>query len=195
MLAALILAAGESRRMGSAKALLLYNDRTFVEHLLDVTRHPRIGVQRVVLGAEAEYIRERLGLDSSLIIENPDWQQGQLSSIQAGIRALAGTPTEGVLLCLVDHPLISSTLVKTLIESFDASGKAIVLPSYLGRRGHPLIFASRLYDELLAAPAETGARAVVWKHDGEVLEVPTEEQGVLINLNDPDAFQREVRGG
>jgi molybdenum cofactor cytidylyltransferase len=195
MLAALILAAGESRRMGSAKALLLYNDRTFVEHLLDVTRHPRIGVQRVVLGAEAEYIRERLGLDSSLIIENPDWQRGQLSSIQAGIRSLGGTPTEGVLLCLVDHPLISSTLVKTLIESFDASGKPIVLPSYLGRRGHPLIFASRLYDELLAAPAETGARAVVWKHDGEVLEVPTEEQGVLINLNDPDAFQREVGGG
>jgi molybdenum cofactor cytidylyltransferase len=195
MLAALILAAGESRRMGSAKALLLYNDRTFVEHLLDVTRHSRIGVQRVVLGAEAEYIRERLGLDSSLMIENPDWQQGQLSSIQAGIRSLAETPTEGVLLCLVDHPLISSTLVKTLIESFDASGKAIVLPSYLGRRGHPLIFASRLYDELLAAPAETGARAVVWKHDGEVLEVPTEEQGVLINLNDPDAFQREVGGG
>jgi|ERR1700683_184609 len=192
MLAALILAAGESRRMGSAKALLLYNNRTFVEHLLDVTKHPRIGVQRVVLGAQADHIRERLGLPPGLIVENPDWQQGQLSSIQAGIRSLRDLPTDGALLCLVDHPLISAELVRTLVEAFDTSGKRIVLPSYLGKRGHPVIFASGLYEELLAAPANEGARAVVWQHGKEVFEVPTEEQGVVLNLNDPDAFKHAV---
>ncbi len=192
MLAALILAAGESRRMGSAKALLLYNNRTFVEHLLDVTKHPRIGVQRVVLGAQVEHIRERLGPPPELIVENPDWQQGQLSSIQAGIRSLRDLPTDGALLCLVDHPLISAELVRTLVEAFDTSGKRIVLPSYLGKRGHPVIFASSLYEELLAAPADDGARAVVWQHAKEVFEVSTEEQGVVLNLNDPDALKHAV---
>jgi molybdenum cofactor cytidylyltransferase len=63
-----------------------------------------------------------------------------------------------------------------------------VLPTFRGRRGHPVIFAARLFPELLAAPAETGARAVVWAHAAEVLQVPTEEKGVILNLNDPRAL-------
>ena len=70
----------------------------------------------------------------------------------------------------------------------------IVLPTYNGKRGHPVIFASRLYAELLAAPAEKGARAVVWAHAEEVLEVPTIEEGVVLNLNDPDALHRAMGG-
>lgn len=194
MLAAVILAGGESRRMGSPKALLTYNDRTFVEHLLEVTRHPKIGLQRIVLGAGAEQIRARLKLDDALVVINSDWEKGQLSSIQAGIRALSATPVDGILLCLVDHPLITSALVAELVEAFYRSGKSIVLPVYQSRRGHPVIFAKALFDELLAAPLEKGARAVVWNHPQEVEEVPTEEQGAVLNLNDPEAFQ-DATGG
>jgi molybdenum cofactor cytidylyltransferase len=192
VLAALILSGGESRRMGTAKALLPLADRTFLEHLLAVTHHGRIGVQRVVLGAHAQQIEQRVALDPGVVVINPDWQSGQLSSIQAGLRSLAGLETEGVLLCLVDHPLISSAVVESLIRGFDRSGKGIVLPTFRGQRGHPLIFSSRLYAELLAAPREIGARAVVWNHPQEVLEVATDEEGVIVNLNDPASFRSAV---
>src|SRR5580698_5619373 len=76
MLAAAILAAGESRRMGTPKALLLYHGVTFVEHLMSVARHPRVGMVRVVLGAGAEDIRAKLNLDADSVVLNPDWPKG-----------------------------------------------------------------------------------------------------------------------
>lgn len=191
MLAAAILAAGESRRMGTPKALLPYHGKTFVEHLIEVTRHPRIGLTRVVLGAQADEIRAKVRADPASIVVNGDWQQGQLSSIQAAVRSLPES-TEGLLLCPVDHPLISAALVAQLIEQFDGSGKAIVLPTFHGRRGHPVIFRASLYPELLAASPAVGARQVVWAHASDVLEVPTEEEGVIINLNDPAALERAL---
>ena len=188
MLAAVILAAGESSRMGSPKALLTYQGRPFLEHLLEVTRHPSVGLTRVVLGANAEDIGKHLRLDSTAVVVNPEWQRGQLSSVQAAVRSLPAGGTDGILLCLVDHPLITATLVGELVEKFYSSGKLIVLPTFKSRRGHPVIFSSRLYEELLNAPIETGARSVVWAHSAEVLEVPTFEQGVVLNLNDPEAL-------
>ena len=195
MLAAVILAAGESRRMGQPKALLPYRGRTFLEHLIAVARHPRIGLTRIVLGAGAEEIREKLKLDTASVVVNPDREKGQLSSIQAALRSLPRGITEGMLLCLVDHPIISADLVGSLIEQFDLSGRPIVIPTYKGKRGHPVIFRSTLYDELLAAPLDLGARAVVWAHAADVLEVPTDEEGVTLNLNDPKALKRAMADG
>ncbi len=195
MLAAAILSAGESRRMGTPKALLPYRGTTFVEHLMNATRHPRVGSVRVVLGAGADAIRAKLLLDSASVVLNPDWPQGQLSSIQAAVRSLAGYATEGLLLCPVDHPLISEALVGQLIDEFDASGKAIVLPTFHGRRGHPIIFRSSVYEEILAASADVGARQVVWAHKEDTAEVPTEEEGVILNLNDPDTLRKALGTG
>jgi molybdenum cofactor cytidylyltransferase len=189
MLAALILSGGASRRMGTPKALLPYRGGTFLEHLLRVTDHPRIGWRRVVLGADAAAIAESVQLPADEVVINKSWEEGQLSSIQAGVRSLP-EGTDGMLLCLIDHPLISRELVGALVERFYVSGKAIVLPVYKGRRGHPVIFASRLYEELLSAPLETGARAVVWAHGEDVCEMETNEEGCVLNLNDPDALAK-----
>jgi molybdenum cofactor cytidylyltransferase len=189
MLAAVILSGGASRRMGTPKALLPYRGGTFLEHLLKVTDHPRIGRRRVVLGADAQAIAEGIKLPADEAVINENWEAGQLSSIQCGLRSLpAGM--DGMLLCLIDHPLISRELVGELVEQFYESGKAIVLPCYKGRRGHPVIFASRLYEELLSAPLETGARAVVWAHSEDVFEMETGEEGCVLNLNDPDALAK-----
>ena len=192
MLAAVILSAGASSRMGRPKALLPYREGTFLEHLMEVTRHPRVGVTRVVLGAGAEVIRSLGKLDPATVVLNLAWEQGQLSSIWAGLRSLEGIETDGILLCPVDHPLVSATLVSELIDQFYPEKKNIVLPTYKGQRGHPVIFSSALYAELLAAPADKGARSVVWAHAGDVLEVPTDEEGVVLNLNDPDMLKRAI---
>ena len=193
MLAAVILSGGASSRMGSPKALLAYQGRPFLEHLLEVTAHRQIGVRRVVLGAHAEPIAKAIDLKLDEIVINEDWEKGQLTSIQAALRSLP-PGTDGIILCLIDHPLISADLVQELIECFYKSGKPIVLPLYQGRRGHPVIFSAAVYDELLHAPLETGARAVVWAHSGEVEEMRTNEEGCVLNLNDPDTVKKALGG-
>jgi CTP:molybdopterin cytidylyltransferase MocA len=192
LLAAIILSAGASSRMGHPKALLPYREGTFLGHLIQATSHSRIGVTRVVLGAGADEIRTVAKLDASVVVLNPDWQQGQLSSICAGLRSLEGIETDGMMLCPVDHPLVSATLVSNLIEQFYLNGKSIVLPVYDSRRGHPVIFSSALYEELLTAPPDKGARAVVWAHPNDVLEVPTEEEGVVLNIDDPETLRHAI---
>lgn len=193
MLAAVILAAGESRRMGRPKALLPYRDGTFLSHLVEITRHPKIGLTRIVVGAHGEEIERAAARPDGEIIFNPDWPQGQLSSIQAALRSVSEGQSDGILLCPVDHPLVTAELVGLLIQQFYSGEKQIVVPKYDGRRGHPMIFSRQLYPELLAAPADVGARAVVWAHAGDVLEVSTEEEGVVLNLNDPATLERAIK--
>lgn len=193
MLAAVILSGGSSSRMGSPKALLPYQGRPFLEHLLEITTRPEISARKVVLGADADSIAKVISLKAHEMVINSNWEKGQLSSIQAAVRKLpAGT--DGMLLCLIDHPLISSALVGELITQFYKSKKPIVLPVFEGRRGHPVIFAASLYDELLRAPLESGARAVVWAHADEVDEVRTNEEGCVLNLNDPETLNRAIGG-
>jgi len=192
MLAAVILSGGASSRMGSPKALLPYQGRPFLEHLLEVTAHRQIGVRRVVLGADAQPIGDAVQLKPDEVVINSEWKKGQLSSIQAALRSLP-PGTDGILLCLIDHPLISSALVQDLIEQFYKTKSSIVLPVYEGRRGHPVIFSATLYDELLRAPLETGARAVVWAHKGEIEELRTNEEGCVLNLNDPETMNSALR--
>jgi molybdenum cofactor cytidylyltransferase len=194
MLVAAILAAGESRRMGSPKVLVPFKGVSFVQHLVNATRHSRIGTTRIVLGAGADEIGSQLGVDQSMILVNPDWERGQLSSVQAVIRSLPDG-TEGMILCPVDHPLVSANLIAQLIHQFDANGAPIVLPAFRGKRGHPVIFRASLYPELLAASPDVGARQVVWAHPQEIEEVPTEEEGVVLNLNDPEILKKAMGSG
>jgi molybdenum cofactor cytidylyltransferase len=187
MLAAVILSGGASRRMGSPKALLPYQGRPFLEHLLDITKPPKVQVRRVVLGADADPIRKEIALPEDQVVVNLDWENGQLSSLQAAIRSLP-RDVEALLVCPVDHPLVSAALLDELMDAFQKTRAPVVVPLYEGRRGHPVIFSAAVFSELLAAPLNVGARAVVWAHKGEIVEVSTNEEGCVLNLNDPNAF-------
>ena len=148
-----------------------------------------------MLGPHAEPIAAAVKLKPGEMVINRDWENGQLSSIHAAIRSFPPN-TDGMILFLIDHPLISSPLVNDLIEEFyspqNAAPARIVLPLFRGQRGHPVIFPAALYDELLAAPLDKGARAVVWAHPSDVLQLETTEQGCVLNLNDPETLQRVI---
>ena len=188
-IAGLILAAGASSRMGADKALLRWGERTFLEHLLGVLRAAGAEPVRVVAGANAAAVEKAVPLGPGELVTNINWERGQISSLIAGLDSLP-RECEGALVCLVDHPCISSKLVSALMDKFRETRRAIVVPTFQGRRGHPVIFAASLFDELRAAPPDQGARHVVHQHTADILVVPTEEEGILLNTNDPAAYEK-----
>jgi molybdenum cofactor cytidylyltransferase len=195
MVAALILAAGESRRMGSPKPLLPFGGSTFLGHLIEQFRASRADPVVVVLGHEAERIRCEVAMGDARSVINMEYREGMLSSIRAGLEALAGEGVEGVLVCPVDHPKVDSALIDRLIERFEETGRPVVLPVHKGRRGHPVLFARSVFDELMAAPDLVGARQVVWDHADEVLEVETEQSGADVDVDTPEEYRKLVGPG
>ena len=186
MISALILAAGASRRMGSPKALLSIGETTFLRHIVETLAAAGITDVVVVLGADIEKIKPTLGWFDGAIVENADWEKGQLSSIAAGMEILLRKKVEGVILWPVDHPLIGPDLIVDMVEAFERSGRKIVLPVFKGRRGHPVLFSSEMFPSLMSASLLLGAKEVVRRHPEEIEEVSTSTEGILRNIDTPD---------
>lgn len=193
--AGIILAAGESRRMGRDKALLPVGDESFLEHLIHIMRGV-VSPLVVVLGHHAEdierQIMSRRGRDAHelVILQNPDYALGQLSSLQVALRHLMACPVSAAVMALVDHPAITADVVRLLLSRFRGSGAPVLIPTYEGRRGHPVLFARRLFQELLDAPLDQGARFVVHQHAAEVELVETDEEGILWDIDFPADYER-----
>lgn len=188
MIHALVLAAGESRRMGMPKPLLRFGDVTFLEHIIAVLRQSGVDGVTVVLGAKAETIRTSVDLSAVDVVVNENYAQGQLSSLIKGLSRLPAD-TDAILLCLVDHPFITADVVDQLIGAYRETGRPIVLPVFNERRGHPALFARSLFGELADAPPDKGARHVVAAHAHEVLEVNVTDPGVLTSIDTPEDYR------
>jgi molybdenum cofactor cytidylyltransferase len=194
MIAAVVLAAGESSRMGRPKALLPIDGQTFIERIVQALRQTVVGKIIVVLGHDAAALRRQIEHLPDELLINPDYKLGQLSSLQVAVRRLQTEPDcDGMLVHLVDHPYIRPALVDEMIEGFYRTGKPIVLPRCGERRGHP-IFSRRLFPELLAAPLAEGAKAVVNARRDETLEVETDDAGILVDIDTPDLYRQHIRG-
>jgi molybdenum cofactor cytidylyltransferase len=187
--AAIVLAAGESSRMGRPKPLLPLNGETFLGHLLGQLRASRVERVVVVLGHRPEQVLEAMPEVRDLAIVNERYQLGQLSSFVVGLEAV-GHEADAVLLCLADHPFITAELIDELITGFETSRLPIVVPVHGGRRGHPVLFAAPLFAELRAAPLDQGARVVVRAHADEILELATDEAGILADVDTPEEYER-----
>jgi len=193
MIAGLILAAGESSRMGTPKATLTWGGRTFLDLIVQTLREGGLEHIVVVLGHQAEDIQRHVEIDPAQVVINPDYRSGQTSSLQVGLRALMADEPEGVLLCLVDHPAVSGETVRRIVTAFQQCGAPVVIPAYHGRRGHPVLVGRQVFDELLALTCDAGADSVVRKYRPQTEIVEVEDEGVVIDVDDPESYRRLLR--
>ena len=197
MIIAVILSAGESSRMGRPKALLPVDGVRFIEKIVTALRSTRVGEIIAVLGHNAEEMRQKISDLPVTIVVNPDYKQGQLSSLIAAIRNIESHEkhrVDAILVHLVDHPYINADLVNVMIDRFYETKKLIVVPRHQGRRGHPVIFSRALFNELLAAPLDQGAKTVVRAHRDQTLEIDTDDAGVTVDIDTPEEYQKHVKG-
>ncbi len=181
--------------MGRPKALLPIDGQTFIEKIVGALARTRVGQIIVVLGHDAEMLKRRLEYLAVTFLVNADYKSGQLSSLHTAVRQLqSDRECDGMLVHLVDHPYISSTLVDMMIERFYASNKLIVVPRCQGKRGHPVIFSRTLFAELLNAPLDQGAKAVVNAHRDETLEIETDDAGIAVDIDTPELYRQHIKG-
>jgi len=185
----IILAAGESRRMGYPKPLLEVGGRTFIEQIAETMLAvvPRVVI---VLGAHRDRVRAAIPRDTGImIVENTNYAQGQLSSLKVGLGAIH-PDSNGALVHLGDHPLVRVETFRSVADYYDRADKPIVIARYEGRRGHPVIFDRAVFGELLSAPEEEGARHVVNSDPSRVAYVDLDDPGINLDLDTPADLAR-----
>jgi len=185
VISAIVLAAGKSERMGRPKALLPFRGRTFLGNILEAISHTSIEDTFVVLGHHRDEIERSVSLPS--VVFNPNYEQGMVTSFQAGIRALSWD-TSGAFLFLVDHPVVEAATIESMIMNL--APNRIVLPTFEGRRGHPVLFSSEVLEEILALPPTAGANIVVRKNPARIVEAPVSTPGILVDIDTPEQFEK-----
>jgi molybdenum cofactor cytidylyltransferase len=128
-------------------------------------------------------------------VRNNHPETGQIGSIKQGISAVVNRPVEAVVVWPVDQPRVSVRTVERLTEEYRSSKASVVVPAHEGRRGHPVLFGRAVFDDLLNAPADLGARAVVWAQQqrGRLLEVPVTDAAILEDIDTPEAYEDLLR--
>jgi molybdenum cofactor cytidylyltransferase len=188
-IAGLVLAAGESSRMGRDKALLDYRGHTFLETI--ILKLVEAGLERVivVLGHHAEDIQRTVDLAAAEVVVNRNYLNGQTSSLQTGLAVLdrTGTGPDAIVLCLVDHPAFEPATVCALIEEFDRNASPVIIPTYEGRRGHPVLIARALFAPLLALAPDQGANTAIRASRCRTVDVP--DPGILADIDDPETYR------
>jgi molybdenum cofactor cytidylyltransferase len=193
--AGVILAAGESRRMGFPKALLRYRDETFLDTLIGLFA-ARCQPVIVVLGAHSESIRERTLRPATFAI-NADYQRGQTSSMQCGLRAVPAE-AEGVLFTLVDHPAVAPATLDALLAvqvhiprpPVRVPRPLVRVPRHGGLRGHPIWFSRELIAEFLGLEENGAARDIVRSHAAQTEFLDVDDAGILADIDDAAAYSR-----
>jgi CTP:molybdopterin cytidylyltransferase MocA len=186
--AAIVLAAGESSRMGEPKALLDWGGKVLVQHQIDELTTAGCNPVVVVLGHDARRIAEAISCEGACrVVINEGYQEGRASSVRVGAEAVPDG-AEAVVVASVDQPCRAGT-VRALIESYRAAGGAIVVPRYEGRNGHPALFASELIGDLRAvAEASEGLRAVRRREAAGTRFLDIDDAWVRLDLNTPEDY-------
>ncbi|MBE3559527.1 MAG: nucleotidyltransferase family protein [Ktedonobacteraceae bacterium] len=206
-IAALILAAGSSSRMGEGrhKLLLPLGERPVLVHVLTAALTSQARPLVLVLGHRAEQvlaaIRTYTTSPDLLVVENAAYPEGMSSSLKAGLRALIdgeqtehtqSRPISGVIILLADQPLLTASIIDTLIETKRSSSKRIIAPLYNGRRGNPVLFDASLFPELMQVTGDEGGRSVIERHKQEIATVELGDAAAHYDVDTWEAYQQVV---
>ncbi len=192
---ALVLAAGQSRRMGRDNKLLAPIDgRAMVRHVAEAAVASRVHATIVVTGHEADAVRDALGGLNITFAHNPGFADGLSTSLRAGLEAV-GDDCDGVVVCLGDMPGLTADLLNRLISGFNPSeGRAIVLPTHRGKRGNPVLWGRRFFETMKTVAGDVGARHLLGENEDLVVEIAADDDSVLVDIDTPEAL-KAARGG
>jgi molybdenum cofactor cytidylyltransferase len=192
MIAAIILAAGQSSRMGQHKLLLPLLGKPLVLHVVENALAAGCAEVLVVVGYRAEAVRGLLTDEPVRVIENPAYAEGQSTSLRAGIAALA-PQTAAAMILLGDQPLVNPAILRRLMQAWQDTARPIVAPYYAGQRGNPVLFARVLFPELLSVTGDQGGREVLQRHAQEVEPVPIADTDAAQDLDTWQEYQALLR--
>ena len=192
MVSAILLAAGESRRMGSFKQLLTLGGKTFVECCVDNLLASRASEIVVVTGHREADVRAALAGRNVQFAHNAEYRSGMSSSIKHGIAALRGD-ARACMIALVDQPEIGVSIFNQVIDAYQTEAPLIVVPTYAGRRGHPIVLDLSLKDEVLRMDPNQGLREVVSSHRQQTCFVEASTETVLLDFDTPEDYRRANR--
>jgi CTP:molybdopterin cytidylyltransferase MocA len=175
-IAAIVLAAGEARRFGSAKQVAVVGGKTLVQHAIDAAAGGGADEVVVVLGARADLVEPQLTLPPiGRAVRNPEYAAGQSTSLRTGIEAV-GDGTAAVVILLADQPGVTAGDVRAVIEGFRTTGARLVRASYRGSPGHPVLIGRELFPEALGATGDRGARDLLARHEDLVRPVEIDRE-------------------
>ena len=186
----IVLAAGESKRMGKPKLLLPLGQGTVLEQTIDNFLNSKVDKVIVVVGYRAEETTKLIADRPVVVAINPVYRRGMSTSIVAGL-SLISDETQAVMLALADQPFVDVQTINRLVEAFRTHNKGIAIPVYQGRRGHPVIFAIKYKEELLSLKGDIGGREIIKQHPDDILELPVNCAGVCVDIDTVDSYDTE----
>lgn len=192
MIGAIILAAGESRRMGKPKLLLPYGERTIIETVVSNLIQSEAEEILVVLGSDAEKVKKKIkGLPVKTTI-NPNYREGMLSSLQWGFQNVSAN-IQAVLVVLGDQPGISAAVVNEVIKAYKETGKGIAIPTYKNERGHPVLIEIKYRKEVENLNPDIGLRQLVYNHPEDTTEVEVGSASILRDIDNLEDYREELK--
>jgi len=192
MIWAIILAAGESKRMGRSKLTLPFGRKSIIENVVENAGESKVQQVLIVLGSNRREIEKKISRFPVRIIENPDYSQGMHTSIQCAIRDVP-INIKAVLIMLGDQPSVSSTDINNLIEEYLKSKKGIVLPVFKGKRGHPVLIDLKYRNEINNLNPDIGLREIIRNHSEDIREIKSKSSSILQDIDNPDDYYRELK--
>jgi molybdenum cofactor cytidylyltransferase len=188
----IVLAAGESRRMGRLKALLPFGERTVIEQVLQPLLQADLTAVVVVLGHRATDIAAVIQPLPVQLLYNPDYQHGMTTSIQVAVRDITPIP-DAYLLALVDQPHLDQGLIQQLLTAYACTSKGIIIPTYQGKRGHPIVIAARYRQDILALGPQQGLYLVTRAHPEDTLHMPVDNDDILRDIDYQTDYEAELQ--
>jgi len=190
-----ILAAGESSRMGRDKALLPWRHTTFLVGAIELLS-PLTDMVIVVAGRNADNLQALVDAAGASLVVNPEPQRGQFSSLRVGMQEVLNQGRDAAIVALVDRPPARSETVRLLKTAFVRSAEQVwaVVPEFSGRHGHPLVIGRELIEAFLRAPLNATARQIEHQHQQHIEYVSVEDPLVVLNVDTPEDYQRITSG-